>query len=178
MDPKIFDILQKLAATFALLVGGGWVLMNYIRNRTHVPRLQISVEGEIVERASRRYLLATIQVKNLGLSVITLPEPMEEGAGPRGSALLISPLADLEDAPDLVDSTWQEVRAFSVLVHHTSIEPGLAINEQRLVRLPPQDYHAYRLRLRVLAHDQSWSATAIATSSPKSADAERSPGSG
>jgi hypothetical protein len=40
MGPGIFDPLQKIAATFALFVGGGWVLINFVRNRTHVPRLQ------------------------------------------------------------------------------------------------------------------------------------------
>ena len=92
VDPQLFnvsvkvaDILQKIAATFAFLVGGGWVLMNYIRNRTHVPRLQIEVEAEIIELIQRHYLLATIKVRNLGLSIITLPEPIEEGAV-RGAA--------------------------------------------------------------------------------------------
>jgi hypothetical protein len=160
MVPGLFDALQKIAATFALFVGGGWVLMNYMRNRTHVPRLQIEVKAEIVEQSSRLYLLATIQVRNLGLSVIRLPEPTDHNAGPRGSALLVSHLADEEAEADIVDSRWGDVRAFPVLVNHTSIEPGLAINEQRLLRLP-SDGGAYRVRLRILAHRQSWSSVAI-----------------
>jgi hypothetical protein len=39
-DPsKLVDLIQKAAATVAFLAGGFWVLMNYWRNRTHVPRL-------------------------------------------------------------------------------------------------------------------------------------------
>jgi hypothetical protein len=41
MGPGLFDALQKIAATFALFVGGAWVPMNYRRNRTQIPRLQI-----------------------------------------------------------------------------------------------------------------------------------------
>jgi hypothetical protein len=52
------DILQKLMASFAFLVGGFWVLMNYIRNRTHVPRLQVGVKAELVRRGNQLYLLA------------------------------------------------------------------------------------------------------------------------
>jgi hypothetical protein len=158
---EVSNILQKIAATFAFVVGGGWVLMNYIRNRTHVPRLQIEVKAEIIELDRQRYLLATISVKNLGLSVITLPEPIETGAGPRGSALLVSPVVDDGEVADIVDTRWGEVRAFDVLTHHTSIEPGLSIDEQRLVHLPWAGYHAYSVRLRILAHRQSWSAVAI-----------------
>jgi hypothetical protein len=161
MGPGLFDALQKIAATFALFVGGGWVLMNYVRNLTHVPRLQIDIKAEIVDLAGGPYLLATIQVRNLGLSVIRLPEPVEEGAGPGGSALLVSPLADEVAETDIIDNRWDGVRAFPVLVNHTSIEPGLAINEQRLLRLPLAGVAAYRVRSRILAHQQSWSATAI-----------------
>lgn len=163
MDAKLLaDILQKIAAIFAFLVGGTWVLMNYIRNRTHVPRLQIDVKAEIIEHEHRRYLLTTLQIRNLGLSIIRFDEPVEEGAGPRGCALLIETLDDYGETSAIVDSNWRNLRAFDVLVHHSSIEPGLAINEQRLMHLPRQDYDAFRVRLRVLAHRQSWSAVAIA----------------
>jgi hypothetical protein len=168
MDPHLLDAAQKIAATFALFVGGAWVLMNYVRNRTHVPRLQIDLSVEIVELFSSRCLLATVQVRNLGLSVIRLPAPTEPGAGPRGSALLISPLADDRGSGDIFDARWGDVRAFPVLTNHTSIEPGLTINEQRLLRLPSRDDEVYRIRLRVLAHKQSWSATAVAVSGKNS----------
>lgn len=163
MSAKILvDILQKAAAIFAFLVGGVWVLMNYIRNRTHVPRLQIDLKAEIIAHENQRYLLATLQIKNLDLSIIKFPRAHEKGAGPYGSALLIERLDDYGETSDIVDSNWRDERAFDVLVYHSSIEPGLAINEQRLIYLPQQEYDAFRVRLRVLAHGQSWSAVAIA----------------
>ncbi len=139
--------------------------MNYVRNRTHVPRLQLDVKAEIIARENRRYLLTTIQVKNPGLSMIKLPLPSEIGAGPRGSGLMVSPLRDHEAESDLneVTATKEDVQTFAVLENHTSIEPGLTINQQKLMRLPNQEYDAYWVRLRVLAHEQSWSAVAIAT---------------
>jgi hypothetical protein len=165
MDPHFLDILQKIVATFAFLVGGFWVLMNYVRNRTHVPRLQVDVKAEIIARENRRYLLATIQIKNHGLSIITLPPHSEKGAGPLGSGLMVSPLRDREAESDLIEvtATKEDVQTFDVLENHTSIEPGLTINQQKLLRLPKREYDAFWVRLRVLAHKQSWSAVAIAT---------------
>jgi len=37
----LMEVIQK-AAAFALLVGGAWVLMNYVRNRTHRPACRLS----------------------------------------------------------------------------------------------------------------------------------------
>jgi hypothetical protein len=171
MDLETFaDIIQKTAATFALVVGAIWVLMNYVRNRTHVPRLQIDLKASIVERGSRRYLLANIQVKNPGLSVIMLPEAKEPGSGPHGSGLLVSRLVAEQAVPDVVRCRWQTAGAFEVLVHHESIEPGLTINEEKLLRLPDDQCDAFWLRLRVSAHGESWSADAIAVAAEKTQD--------
>jgi hypothetical protein len=166
----IAEIIQKAAATFALVVGGALVLMNYVRNRTHVPRLQIDLKVNIVERGDRRYLLATIQVKNPGLSVIKFNKPGEIGSGPEGSALLVHPLVTFHGVSDVINCDWEEPGAFEILVHHRSIEPGLTINEERFLRLPDMEYDAFWVRLLVAAHRQSWSADAIAISPAKSND--------
>jgi hypothetical protein len=166
MEPANFiDVAQKAAATFALFVGACWVLMNYVRNRTHVPRLQIDVKAELIKRGSRRYLLANIQVKNPGQSLITLPEPTEPGAGPKGSALLVAPLASDEAMTTIVDSAWAEPNAFEILLHCGSIEPGLTVSEEKRLRLPNDTNDAFWVGLRVAAHGRSWSTNVIA--SPK-----------
>jgi hypothetical protein len=162
----IADVIQKAAASFALLIGGAWVLMNYVRNRTHAPRLQIDLKANIVERGDRRYLLAAIQVKNPGLSVIQFNKPREIGSGPEGSALLVHPLVTFHGVSNVISCDWEEPSAFEILVHHRSIEPGLAINEERFLRLPDMEYDAFWLRLLAAAHGQSWSADAIAISIP------------
>jgi hypothetical protein len=167
--PNIFDIIQKIVATIAYFVGAFWILMNYFRNRTHVPRLQVDVKAEIVTGENRRYLLATVQVKNLGLSIIKLPLPSnggnvsEDERGPYGCVLMLACLRDDESASEAFAANWDEdVLAFDVLEHHTSIEPGLTLNQQKLMRLPDREDDGWWVRLRVLAHKQSWSAVAIA----------------
>ncbi len=176
--PIIFDIIQKVVATIAYFAGAFWILMNYVRNRTHVPRLQVDVKAEIVMRENRRYLLATVQVKNLGLSIIKLPPPRsrgnanEDGSGPYGSVLMLACLRDDEPASEAFAANWgEDVLAFDVLENHTSIEPGLTLNQQKLIRLPDGEGEGWWVRLRVLAHKQSWSAVAIALPDTKAKNA-------
>ena len=151
------DFIQKVAATAAFLVGGFWVLMNYRRNRTHSPRLQTSITAEIIEAASGRYLLASMEIRNPGQSKIEL---REGGEIPEGTALLVWPL--FTDVPELGEPIQAEETAFEILAHHTMIEPGLALYEQKLISAPDRAFHAFHVRLRVIAHGQSWSADAVA----------------
>jgi hypothetical protein len=168
MDPQmkfemLMDSIQKAAAIFALLVGGAWVLMNYLRNRTHRPRLQVELKAKFVKIEERQYIVTFVQVKNPGLSVITFPKRSAPGAGPRGSALLVYPLIKDLDVSKVIRCEWaEEPSAFEILVHHSSIEPGLTIYEEGMIRLPDrEEIDAFWLRLRIAAHDQSWSADTI-----------------
>ncbi len=162
MDLPWLDVLQKISAPIAVMVGAAWVLMNYVRGRTHVPRLQVEVEAEVVGSATRKFLLATVRVKNVGLSMITLPRSEGNGPGPHGCALLMTPLREDDPMSDLFEAGWEDIRAFDILEHHRTIEPGLTINQQKSIYLPDGVHNAYLVRVRILAHHQSWSALAIA----------------
>jgi hypothetical protein len=158
LDFHWLEFFQKVSAPLAVLVGGAWVLMNYLRGRTHAPRLQVEVEAEVVTSGTQKFLVATIHVKNVGLSMITLGT----GTGPSGCALLVAPLREHEPIPDLFEGSWEAIRAFDILENHRTIEPGLMINQQKLICLPDAIRDAYLVRVRVLAHALSWSAVAIA----------------
>ena len=76
------DILQKVAQTIAFCIGGWWVYMNYVRGRTHVPRLQLELDASVKQKDGRFYLLATIAVKNPGLTISEqriIPLPDRQG---------------------------------------------------------------------------------------------------
>ena len=157
------DTLQKLMASFAFLVGGVWVLMNYVRNRTHVPRLQVEVKAEFADRGGRRYLVATCQAKNVGLSIIRLPKPNEGEVGLPGTALSVRMLPQFDAESYIIEAPWEpEAATFEVFSSHESVEPGLTISEQKLISLPGLDYDALWVQLRVSAHLEKWSAVAVA----------------
>ncbi len=165
MDFHWLDFVQKVLAPIAVMVGAAWVLMNYVRGRTHAPRLQVEVQAEVVASGMRTFLVATVHVKNVGLSMISLGT----GTGPSGCALLVAPLREHEPIPDLFEGGWESIRAFDILEHHRTIEPGLTINQQKLICPPDCVRDAYFVRVRVLAHAQSWSAVAIAITDARSA---------
>jgi hypothetical protein len=170
----LVEVIQKGTAAFALLVGGVWILMNYVRNRTHVPRLQVELNAKFIKSRERRYILAMMQVKNPGLSVITFPKPRPRGVGPRGSALLLSSVVNYHEVPHVVECSWDESSAFDILVHHSSIEPGLTIYEEKILQLPDNECDAFWLRLRIAAHGQSWSAETIVTPTPEQSNPDNS----
>jgi hypothetical protein len=157
MSPSLWtiaDILQKLMTGFAFLIGGAWVLLNYWRNRTHKPRLQVDVKAELVRNDNRHYLLVTCQAKNVGLSVIRLPPPETEGGGPRGSALIVRLLPQFGAEPHIIEVPWNEgsPAVFDIFSSHSSVEPGLTITEQKLIFQPDPGLKAAWVQLRVSAH--------------------------
>jgi hypothetical protein len=159
------DLIQKAAATIAFLAGGFWVLMNYRRNRTHVPRLQPLLTAEIVEGPAGRHLLASIEIRNPGQSKIEL---RENGKLPKGTALLVRPL--FTAVPQLIEPTQGEETAYDILAHRKTLEPGLAWYEQKLISVPDPTIHAFMLRLGVVAHGETFTvqAVAVAKQSPHS----------
>lgn len=153
MSAELIDLALKISQIIALLVGGLWVYVNYVRGRTHVPRLQLELKAAVLRKENRRYLLATLAVKNPGLSIVQITQ--------KGSALLVSRLSALDEVPQVIDSHWEHDGAFDVLTKHASIEPGLTINEQKLIMLPVSESDAFLLQLRVVAHGRSWSTITI-----------------
>ena len=152
----IADLIQKIAATAAFLLGGFWVLMNYRRNRTHVPRLQPLVTGEIVEGPAGRHLLVSIEIRNPGQSRIEL---RENGELPKGTGLVIRALSTA--VPQLLEPVRGQQIGYEILAHRTELEPGLAWYEQKLISVPDPTMHAFQLRLGVVAHGETFTAEAV-----------------
>ena len=163
------DLIQKFAATAAFLVGGFWVLMNYRRNRTHLPRLQPVVTGEIVEGSAGRQLLVSIEIRNPGQSRIEL---RENGEIPPGTALVVQPLFTAVD-PFLEAIPGPEI-AYGILAARKELEPGLAWHEQKLISVPDPTIHAFQLRLGVVAHGETFTVEAVAVEKQSSDSKDRS----
>ena len=68
--------------------------MNYHRDRTHVPRLQIGLEATV----DRYHLAVTISVQNTGRSIAKMTN--------KGSALLISRLKRCGTVEEVEASNW------------------------------------------------------------------------
>jgi hypothetical protein len=174
---SILDLSEKLFRIVAIIVGALWVYSNWVRGRTFVPRLQLKLSGKVLNRGQQQQLLlVTLQVKNVGSSIVQLRS--------RGTGLkLVSLVNDAEI--EIANPSEKKITAFTVLekdiIHDQdaaaersikNIEPGTAINEQKLIVVNTNKYNAFRLELKVFAFggklfgrrlpDRYWRAIAIA----------------
>jgi hypothetical protein len=152
-DHFSLDNVQKLATLIAVAIGGFWVVMNYNRNRTHVPRLQVEVTSELVKRNGLYYLLVKCTAKNVGLSIIHLSE--------RGTLLVVGREPRLEAKPKTMDEVpCDDVASFAIFTHsYTRIEPALTISEEILISVGMPESDTYQVRLRVSTIRRSFLST-------------------
>jgi hypothetical protein len=137
------DIGEKIAKIVAVVVGGLWVYFNSFRGRTFVPRLQVELSGKFASKEGVRYLVITMQARNIGSTIVKIKE--------RGTGLIVTPLSGggrVSGARSLIRG---KATAFNVFEMHREkkIEPGIAIHQQMLVKVPSGEPSAYELELRV-----------------------------
>lgn len=69
------DIVDKAVKVVAVLLGGAWTLMHYLRGRTFKRRLEPGVNGLLFRSGGEAYVVVTCTLKNLGLSKCDLDFP-------------------------------------------------------------------------------------------------------
>lgn len=67
---KLLDLINKFVQIAAYTVGAWWILWNFLRNRTNVPRLNVSVGACIQRQAHQTYLLASMTIENPSQRVV------------------------------------------------------------------------------------------------------------
>lgn len=173
----IADISEKLFRIGAVVAGGLWVYFNFFQGRTFVPRLQLELSGKLLSRGNLQYLLVSMQVKNVGSSIVQLRA--------RGTGLKVVSQQVGSAAPEISSLVDKATTAFPVLEKDIidekttaadrnikNIEPGTAINEQKLLAVNTARYNEFRLELKVFAlggrllwqklPDRHWTAIAVA----------------
>ena len=65
----IAETLYRVAATVALIVGGGWAYFTYIRGRTFTERLQLEVWGRLMRPTARTTRGATSEAMTMRILV-------------------------------------------------------------------------------------------------------------
>jgi hypothetical protein len=173
----LIDNSEKVCTILAVIVGGLWVYFNSFRGRTFIPRLQLEVSGQLLSRGENQFVLVTMQVKNVGSSIVQLRA--------KGTGLKVVSLQADEPVLEAANLVERETNGFSVLDKNIiaekeprserstkNIEPGTAVNEQKLIAVHASKYDAFRLELKVFAYgrsflgwkapDSRWTAIAVA----------------
>ena len=65
---SFLEVGQRGATTLALVLGGLWAYYKYIRGRVFSHRLELTIEGRLLEREAVATLSLEVRVKNVGLA--------------------------------------------------------------------------------------------------------------
>lgn len=136
---NIADGLSSLATAGAVIVGGWWAYLKFLKGRTYKPRLSVHMAGQWRTVDSEPIFHVRIRVTNIGASKVSLRQ--------HGTGLRVSLPADEQDQHPNV-FVWEPVvridtppaepkrtRTFSILEEHAWIEPGETISEDLLINL-------------------------------------------
>jgi len=152
--PSILDIIDKVTKIVALLIGGAWAYLNYVRGRTFKKRLELKISAKQVQSKAGLLLSGAAQIKNVGLSKF----PIEQ----KGTAILFFDLKASAPVKQLVEAIEVSAGVREVFKDHAWIEPGETIAEDFLLQLPEdEDRLAMKLELRVVAAHIEWNANCI-----------------
>lgn len=147
---KIIDSLQKLITALAIIVGGFWAWLKFFRGRTFRSRLELMVSARIVMSGSNKFLKATTQMKNVGLSQVKLKKDAIY------LDVFLIDAAKVKPAGRLYSTMWDEPVTFAVFKEHGWIEPAEEISDQLLLQLPESEQLACKLKLTVNSRGNSW----------------------
>ena len=136
-----WDIAAHIGQVVGLVAAGIWGYFNFIKSRTYLPRMELSVSGEIHSAGTLKLLVPRITLRNIGVSKVPL---IQRGSGYRiwyatGTAKVGGNLAWFGGTP-----------VFRIFENHEWLEPGESIfDEQRLHSLPDNSIAAMiEVRLR------------------------------
>jgi hypothetical protein len=148
------DLIDKITKILALLIGGMWAYLNYVRGRTFKRRLEPSITGKTILSKGVLFLSGLAEVKNVGLSKV----PIEQ----KGTAVEVLALKLRNDDADAPELHTEDVDVRSVFKRHGWLEPGEHIQESFFLPVPEKSHLvALRLRLRIVADGIEWNADSV-----------------
>ncbi|HUS13306.1 MAG TPA: hypothetical protein VMZ30_22740 [Pyrinomonadaceae bacterium] len=147
---KTIDSSQKLITALGIIIGGIWAWLKFFRGRTFRSRLELTVSGKIITSGTNKFLKATMEMKNVGLSQVKL----------RGDAIYLDVFlidaTTVKRAERLYSASWSEPVTFAVFKDHGWVEPSEEISDELLFQLPVGEQLACKLKLTVNSQGNSW----------------------
>jgi hypothetical protein len=140
-------VIDTAVKVTAIVAGGIWAWMNYVRNRTHKRRLEPTVSGSTFVKNKIVYLAICCQLKNVGQSLYEIT--------PTGTACEVTAISP---------AGRSALYTFGVFSGKNWIEPGERIDWSGVVEIGGLDgYVALSLGLRVVSGGHEWNTSCIVT---------------
>ena len=153
------DIVQKTAATVAIVGTAGWAYFKFVRGRTFRRRVELTISGEVRRGQGVVYLLTNSTAKNIGLSKFEIDHEKS------GLRVMTHASEGAVTEPKLAD--WEPLSAWPVFEAHGLLEPGEPAAEELLIEIPDEGFSAFRLQLWLSStKDESWEVTAVVNLEP------------
>ena len=148
------DAFRNVTQGLAFIAGGIWAYFKFSKGRTFRESLIASVSGRLVFIDGGAYLIATTEVKNVGLSKIEFENSK--------CALVVFEYTP-GTASDIHEVTDNRLTSFDVFDEKDRpIEPNEAIKQQSLIAIPGSVRLAYRLKLHICSlSGYTWTGTTI-----------------
>lgn len=136
-----FSTLKDLFTMLVVLVGGIWSYFKFFKGRIFKSRLELKVSGKIISGEEAKLLRASMEMKNIGASVVYLDKELTQ--------LKIFKSFRLTTPDKAGPAYWHEddatrVRAFT---DHGWVEPDETITDTVLIELPDTENVAYKLMI-------------------------------
>lgn len=163
---KVSELVRNIATIAGFIVGGVWTYYLFIKGRVLKPRLEPKVRGEIVTINQKKYMRASLELKNVGSSEVVFTK----------EALNLEPFAERahrvvssEDADKykLFTTDWESLLPLKVFTRHAWIEPGETIRDEALLEILIDETIVYRIDFVIFASGITWRATSIVSPKPK-----------
>jgi hypothetical protein len=175
-DPQVplTDVTQPivhLAQAGAIVVGGTWAYVKFLRGRTFRDRAHVEVKASLFMRDAEPVIFAAVSMRNEGLGRITFRD--------REQRIVFVDGVTTERWSSRANVFWDEERPMMstpLFERHAWVEPGETIKEELLIPVPlPEDGDmavAYQVRawIRIPRRGgrkgMTWTANAIVPASP------------
>jgi hypothetical protein len=119
------DTFLKMAA---VLLGGVWVLMNYLRGRTHKPRLQLRISAERTFHGVDEFLVITNELHNAGLSRVNVVND--------GCKITVHAHRLPKRAEFVMQPRWEKLAVLDLYKDEHWVEPNGLLIDSQVVSLP------------------------------------------
>jgi hypothetical protein len=134
--------LEHLATVIGLIIGGIWVYYKFFKGRTFEPRLELSVNGKIVSNNDLNLVIASLQIKNVGLSQVRFQQ--ESNLVRFSSYTAPTAIAVAERV------NWNWLKTYNVFERHQWVEPGETIDDQITFSIPNNKQMIFLIEFRVV----------------------------
>jgi hypothetical protein len=150
---KVSEFTKNIFTILGIIVGGLWAYYNFFKGRIYRPKLELKISGSFSQDNEVHYLLATLQLKNVGLSEVIIHQ--------KGSGLRVFSFNQSAGTPESSIIEWERFGTFSVFEEHEWIESGEIIEDQIIIPVPPERTKPFKTELTIVSKKGEWNAKKI-----------------